>query len=767
MASLRSRKTDPDGIGNLLASAAVAADGEMANRFDLELRCDALGSAELVLVRATVVEEISRSSRAEVTVVSSSELDLASALGAPAVLVVLLDGSPARFFHFLVRAVRFAGIDGSGLQYVLELAHELTRLEIKADVRMFQELDTQQIVDDVLDRGALTNTTRHWSVHRSLPVRVYCVQYRESDHAFFSRLLEHEGIFYFVADEEGTSNLHIADAQSAFLPIDGITEWPLVGEHTSGVGIRRLRLTSRVTAESASVGDYNFETPAVDLNLTHSLPGQAVGDDYEYTAGHLTPEEGQALAEIRAQEIAAERSLGSGVSNIATLGAGRWFELAGAARDALNKKWLLRRVEHQWSLRPRGDDEEKGYTNRFECMDRGVPYRPPRRTPLPRLRGNHSVVVTGPSGSEIHTDEYGRMKGKFFWDRLGADDDTSSRWMRTLQLPIGGSMALARVGWEMSVIYWDGDPDRPIGAQRLYNGEKTSPYGYPSAGTRMALQTPTSPGGGKSNEYRMEDGGGGMEFFVNASKDFDGQTNNNRTEQIGVNETQEVGVNSTLEVGANQDVTIGGDRSLTVGANATTMISGDRSKTVGASETVTVSGAINATIEGSDSETTAGSHTALAALGIDRTATSAQALTVGGSMLSAAGLGVGVAVAGAKAETIGGAKVAASGKSVTESVIGAYACTVGGVCVQAAGGNRLASTKGATAVTVGGLINANAGSKFTMKGSKVSINVLGVANLLGGGGIVNLTPASASFVGMVTLDASGAIKVSGSPNLLG
>ena len=167
-----------------------------------------------------------------------------------------------------------------------------------------------------------------------------------------------------------------------------------------------------------------------------------------------------------------------------------------------------------------------------------------------------SVVVTGPRGEEIHTDPLGRLKGKHHWDRVGAEDDQASCWMRLTQIPISGSMALARTGWEMAVVYLDGDQDRPTAIGRLYNAEKVSPYGYPASASKMALQTASSPGGGKTNEVRLSDGAGGQEFFVNAAKDMRETTKNDKTETVGANETVTIGKSAQLEVTTTESVTI-------------------------------------------------------------------------------------------------------------------------------------------------------------------------------------------------------------------
>jgi type VI secretion system secreted protein VgrG len=739
----------------------------VAKTLGVTIDCSAL-AGDLLVTSARVVEAISRPTVATVSLLSKDDLDGEEAIGQEAHLAVTLEGEGSRDFHLVVTAFRFDGLHRDGhRRYTVELAQELWLLSLRTDVRMFQDKDAQEIVAAVLDGAGIPSSHLEFSIQRKPAKRTYCVQYRETDFAFVSRLLEHEGIFYVVHDDESSTHVTFADAQSAFSPIDGEASMRLLDDDVHGEGVHDFVLESRVVPGKVTLADYNFETPAVELVVTQPGREGAPGDRFDYAAGFLTGAEGRALAKLRVEELLAHQTTGRGRSDRVAFRAGRTFELEQSAREALAQEYLLTSVEHRFvPLALESTASGASYENRFTCVPASNPFRPVRETPRPRLRGAHVAVVTGPSGSEIHTDKFGRMKGKFFWDRVGKDDDTSSCWMRLSQAPIGGSMALARVGWEMSVVYFDGDPDRPLAVSRLYNAEKTSPYAYPSAATRMSFQTPSSPGGGKTNELRMEDGGGGMEVFVNAAKDYDSTTNNNKTEKIGVDEKREVGTDEQITVGSNQKVTIGASSTTTVSADEGARVGADRTKTVGASETVTVGGDISMTVTGSDTELTGGSHTTSALLSISKTSKGSHSLTVGGSMLSAAGLGVSLAVAGAKSETVGGVKISASAAGVTESVIGALASTVGGVRVQAAGGNRVGSAKGVSVLTVGGLLNGNAAGKVTIKGSKVGIKVLGVANFLGGGGILTLTPASASFVGLVTFDASS-ITFSGNPNLIG
>ncbi|MFO0761954.1 MAG: type VI secretion system tip protein TssI/VgrG [Byssovorax sp.] len=739
----------------------------MAKTLGLTFTCSAL-EGELTVTSAQVVEAISRPTAATVSLLSKDDIDGEPAIGQPAHLAVSLAGEGSRDFHLVVTAFRFEGLHRDGRRrYAVELMHELWLLTLRTDVRMFQDKDAREIVAAVLDGAGIPGGDVSFSIQRKLQKRTYCVQYRETDFAFVSRLLEHEGVFYVIADDESQTHVTFADATTAFSPIDGEASMRLLDDDMHGEGVHDFVLESRPVPGKVTLGDYNYEKPGADLNVTQPGREGAPGDRFDYAAGFATGAEGQALAKLRIEELLCHQTTGRGGGDRLSFRAGRTFQLEQASRDALSQEYLITRVEHRFvPLALENTVGSSSYENRFTCVPASNPFRPERETPRPRLRGAHVVVATGPSGSEIHTDKLGRMKGKFFWDRVGKDDDTSSCWIRLAQAPIGGSMALARVGWEMSIVYFDGDPDRPIAVSRLYNAEKTSPYGYPAAASRMALQTASSPGGGKSNEIRMEDGAGGMEMFINASKDYDAVTNNNKTEKIGVDEKREVGTDEQLTVGSNQKVTIGGSSTTTVSADEGLRVGADRTKSVGASETVTVGGDIAMTVTGADSETTGGSHMTTALLSISRTSKGSHSLTVGGSMISAAGLGVSLAVAGAKSETVGGAKISASAAGVTESVIGALASTVGGVRVQAAGGNRIGSSKGPSVLTVGGLLNGNAAKQLTIKGSKVGIKVLGVANFLGGGGIVTLTPASASFIGLVTYDASS-ITFSGNPNLVG
>jgi type VI secretion system secreted protein VgrG len=727
---------------------------------------------ELVVASLTVHEALSEPTRATITAFGEVDVDGASAAGETVTLEIAVDGTPVRYFHLVVDEIRFDGIHrGHERRYVIQLVHGIAHLALRADVRMFQEKDAQQIVQETLEGAGLAPDGFSFSIERTPEKRVYCVQYRETDFAFVSRLLEHEGIFYVITHDDSKSLLTLADSPTVFEPIGPDADLHLMDDDTHGGGILEFAVESRAVPQMVALGDFNFMQPNLDLVSTAEVVPRGNFERFEFPTGHQTPDEGETLAKLRVEELLVQKTQGRGKSDRLALRPGTTFNLTGPSREGLAQEYTLIQVDHTLVLvgHEASAAGQRGptYQNEFVCIPKSTVYRPPRRTPAPRIRGAHAAVVTGPGGGEIHTEELGRMKGKLFWDRVGPDDDKSSCWMRVGQLPISGSMALARMGWEMAIVYPFGDPDRPTAVARMYNAEKVSPYAYPGAASKTAFQTPSSPGGGKSNEVRMSDGSGGQELFLNASKDYDGTTNNNKTEKIGGDDSRKVGVDSNEKVGANQSVTIGANLTTTVGADSGATIGGSRTKTVGGSETASVSGNVTEVIHGSDTEVTGGTHTTLAALGIDRTTVGAMSLTVGGSMISAAAQEVSMAVAGAKSETVGAAKIVAAGSSISQSAIGALAITVGGVCVQAAGGNYSGGTKGPSVLTVGGVLCANAAGELTMKAPKISVKVAGVANFLGGGGILTLTAGSASFTGLVKCDASGSLKISGNPNLVG
>lgn len=219
----------------------------------------------------------------------------------------------------------------------------------------------------------------------------------------------------------------------------------------------------------------------------------------------------------------------------------------GNPLDALSIPNLLEDVIHSSIV----DAQAPIYECRFECLPSAVMYRPPRVTPWPVMRGSQTARVTGPSGEEIHTDEYGRVKVQFHWDREGKHDDKSSCWIRVAQQHVGGqygTMFIPRVGWEVVVDFLEGDPDQPLIVGCVYNADHMPPYALPEHKTRSVIKTRSSKGGGGSHEIRFEDLKDKEQMLIYGQKDLHMRFNANRVETIGNDRHLKVGRDRIEEV---------------------------------------------------------------------------------------------------------------------------------------------------------------------------------------------------------------------------
>jgi type VI secretion system secreted protein VgrG len=176
------------------------------------------------------------------------------------------------------------------------------------------------------------------------------------------------------------------------------------------------------------------------------------------------------------------------------------------------------------------------YANNFTCIPFDTPYRPPRNTPKPEVRGTQTAIVVGPAGEEIYPDKYGRVKVQFHWDRKGKRNEDSSCWIRVAQLWAGsgwGAMYIPRIGQEVVIDFLEGDPDRPIIIGCVYHGNNMPPYPLPNDKTKSGIKSDSSLGGGGFNEIRFEDKKGEEQLFFHAEKNHDIRVKNDTFEWTG------------------------------------------------------------------------------------------------------------------------------------------------------------------------------------------------------------------------------------------
>lgn len=533
---------------------------------------------------------------------SATALTLADAIATHATATIHNDANQ-RPLDALVAEVHQLPADATADRYQLVLRPWLWWLTLASNNRVFQNKTTDEIVTAVFDGHGFSDY--ELKLTGSYSPREYCVQYGETDFAFVSRLLEEEGIFWFFTHEAGKHTLVLGDSNDAFPPCPNATTVNYIGQRPGERelhGIRSGQLCLQAVAGGYRATDYEFTTP------TTSLYGQAEAvagsfSVYEHPGGYIAKAHGDALTKQRVDGLRSQEKRLIGESDCRWLVPGHWFTLAGHDDASLNIDWVLTSVTH--------DASHEHYRNRFEAIPKATAYRPPRITPKPRMHTQTAVVV-GKAGEEIWTDEHGRIKIQFPWDRDGQNDETASCWVRVV-LPWSGKgfgmQFIPRIGQEVIVTFIDGDPDRPLVTGCVYNGDNTLPYALPDNQTQSGIKTNSSKGGGGFNELRFEDKKDAEEVFLQAQKDMKVNVLNDSTATIGHDETltvqnartrtvKEGDETITLEKGKRTVTIQTGSDTLDVKDTRTVKVGGDQTHSTGGNYSHTVSGNYELTVDG-------------------------------------------------------------------------------------------------------------------------------------------------------------------------
>ena len=289
------------------------------------------------------------------------------------------------------------------------------------------------------------------------------------------------------------------------------------------------------------------------------------------------------------------------------------FTLKDHHIDSFNREFLVVKLKHKGAqpqvLGEQADtDSSFSYQNGFFAIPSETPMRPERITPKQFVRGPQTAIVVGPPGEEIYTDEHGRVKVQFHWDREGKMDDKSSCWIRVSHLWAGagwGAVYLPRIGQEVIVDFLEGDPDKPIITGRVYHGANQPPYPLPDEKTKSTIKSDSTIGGGGSNEFRFEDAKGSEEIYTHAQKDQNEVVENNMSTQVGSNQSVSIGKNQSTQIGSNKSTTVGANhnesigisQSVSVGAVQSFSVGGSQSFSVGGNQSVSVGGGQSITVQ--------------------------------------------------------------------------------------------------------------------------------------------------------------------------
>ena len=526
---------------------------------------------DLLFHRLRANEEISRLGEYEIDLLSKkADIDLDQILAKNVTVKLELPERKTRYFNGFVARFVQVGMHGRYHLYHATVRPWLWFLTRTINCRIFQEMSVPDIIKKVFDDYAIADFKLELS--ETYAKRNYCVQYRETDFNFVSRLMEDEGIYYFFKHADGRHTLNLVDSYSGHAPFDGYAEIPYipVGRSTrlEQEFIHEWNLTREVQPGRYALDDFDFEKPSVELQVKAKLKRkheQADFEVYDYPGEYFKTDDGEHYVRTRMDEWQYQFELVSGQGNARGVSIGSLFKLTGHPRSDQNREHLVLSSEYDLEYTQYEAMEDTGAKCgcRFAGLDSKQQFRPQRTSYKTFVQGPQTAIVVGPSGDEIYTDKYGRVKVQFHWDREGKSDENSSCWIRVSHLWAGkrwGAIFVPRIGQEVIVDFLEGDPDRPIITGRVYNADGMPPYALPDNATMSALKSNSSKGGGGFNEIRMEDKKGKEQLFIHAEKNEDVRVKNDAFEWIGNERHLIVKTDQLEQVDGDQHVTVKGDR---------------------------------------------------------------------------------------------------------------------------------------------------------------------------------------------------------------
>ncbi len=650
--------------------------------------------------------------------------------------VLLSDGSSERYFNGFVSRFAQSGPGAGVTNYQMEVVPWLWFLTRVADCRIFQNMTVPDILKKVFQSRGFSDFKN--SLTGSYDPVEYCVQYRETDFNFISRLMEHNGIFYYFEHEDGKHTMVLADSSSAHqaCPNQSSANYSESSGNTNAEDVvTGWQMEQELRTGKYSLTDYNFETPAANLMANEptvvEVGGNTKFEIYDYPGDHLTQSQGGSVAKLRMQEEEASHVVISGSSVCRAFSSGYKFDLKEHYRDDMNDSYVLTEVQHVatvGSYSQGASDNPAHYSNHFTCMPASVPFRPARVTPKPFVQGPQTALVVGKSGEEIWVDKYGRIKVQFYWDRQGQKDENSSCWIRVSQ-PWGGkgwgAMWIPRMGQEVVVSFVEGDPDRPLITGRVYNADQTVPYTLPDHQTVSTFMSRSSKGGSTANynEIRFEDKQGNEQIFMNAERDMDQRVEVDSREFVGSNRHLNVGANQTENIGADKHMTVVGNHVESIGKNMSLTVATDLMESIGTDRHLNVGNNLQENIA-TDQHVNIGSNL-IENVGADLH------LNIGGNRTEAVASNLDLNVGSNRTEQVGSNQSLSVGSNSDESIGSNYALTAG----------QNISIQGGMNVVI------QAGMQLTLSGP---------------GGFITIGPSGVAIQGTMVLINSGGSAGSGS-----
>ncbi len=503
-------------------------------------------NADLFFLHADISEGISQLVTIEAEFLTDvRDLDSEKFLAEEIIIVMEVEDETVRAWKGLCIECLYIGEStgmghGTYAHYRIQARSWPWMLTRTTDCRIFQNLKTEDIIKQVFGDAGFADY--RFKLNGNYQEREYCVQYRESDFDFISRLMEDEGMFYrFEHDWEASSEddkqtkvwMEIMDDSSQTDQIWGDFNIRLLdkesGQREEKDFIHKWEERKSFDTGLVTLRDYDFTKPKADLTGTRKVTKKKYSDyeHYDYPGRYEEQERGTQIAARKLEAITAERYQVRGQGLFKQLEPGKRFGLVDHPNDTQNADYLAVRMIHKLKQektdskaikRPEDfrfseEDIIEAHEVTFVAQPVDVPFKPKEVTPWPSIAGVQTAVVVGPSDEEIYTDEFGRIKIQFHWDREGKDDDKSSCWVRVMTPMSGknwGMLSIPRIGQEVVVQFEEGDPDRPLVVGMIYNADNTVPMSQPGNKTQIGFRTDC---------HKNDDGEAFHEFILEDNKD--------------------------------------------------------------------------------------------------------------------------------------------------------------------------------------------------------------------------------------------------------
>ncbi|MDF0607138.1 type VI secretion system tip protein VgrG [Neisseriaceae bacterium TC5R-5] len=509
-------------------------------------------------------------------------------------------GAGSREVNGIITRAGFLRREGDFHLYQLSVRPWLWLATLTSDFKTFQNRSVLQIVEELLADYPYPIEMRldkqKYKLDTESPNnehRFFQVQYGESDYQFFQRLVSEYGIYWYFIHEQGHHRLILCDGVGGHQPSSSpayhtVPYQPQAGK-TDQEYLYQFSLNETMRPGRVVVKDFDFTKPLADLSAVSQQPRPHPLNEAErflWPGDYSDSKHGDLISRVRMEQIRASGCRAQATGNIRGLACGYLFSLSDHQNVESNQEYLI--LGSQLSLEDIGEESGKGQrylcTNQLLLQPSSEVYRPPLQK-KPHTHGPQTATVVGPTGKEIWTDEFGRVRLKFNWDRYAQGNEQDSCWVRVSQAWAGkgfGGIYIPRIGQEVIVDFINGDPDRPLVIGSLYNTQVAPPWGLPGSATQSGMMSRSMEGGPSSfNALRFEDKKGGEEVMLQAQKDMNSLIKDKETHTVGTDRTRKVGQNETVYIGKDRTATITENDTLTVGKEQTTTITEGQTVSVG------------------------------------------------------------------------------------------------------------------------------------------------------------------------------------------